>query len=57
MVIKHAYIFDPVEASPIPIPRPAALVLLICVVAVLVLAYPRPVLGLAEVAVRGFFGG
>ncbi len=57
MVIKQAYIFDPADTSPIPIPRPAALVLLICVAAILVLAYPRPVLSLAEAAVRAFFGG
>ena len=55
MVIKQAYIFDPVDTSPIPIPRPAALTLLICTAAILVLAYPQPVLSLAEKAVRMFF--
>ena len=57
MVIKQVYIFDPVDVSPIAIPRPAAVALFICVIAILLLAYPRPVLSLADAAVRAFFGG
>lgn len=56
MVIKQVYIFDPADTSPIPIPRPAAVALFICTIAILLLAYPRPVLSLAEAAVRALTG-
>jgi len=57
MVIKQVYIFDPVDTTPIRIPRPAAVALFICTIAILLLAYPQPVLSLAQAAVRVFFGG